>query len=63
EITKHGHVLAPGRYVGAEEQEGDTEPFAEKYTRLVAELEEQLVEGERLVAVIRNKLGSLESVE
>ena len=30
----------PGRYVGAEEQEDDGEPFAEKYPRLLAELEE-----------------------
>jgi len=53
EIAKHGHVLTPGRYVGAEEQEGDAETFAEKYPRLVAELEEQLAEGERLTAAIR----------
>ena len=42
EIAKHGFVLTPGRYVGAEEQEDDAEPFAEKYPRLLAELEEQL---------------------
>ncbi len=40
EIAKHGHVLTPGRYVGAEDIEDDAEPFAEKYPRLVAELEE-----------------------
>ena len=27
EIRKHGHVLTPGRYVGAEPQEDDGEPF------------------------------------
>jgi type I restriction enzyme M protein len=56
EIATHGHVLTPGRYVGAEEQEDDAEPFAEKYPRLVAELEEQLAEGERLANVIRQQL-------
>ena len=56
EIAKHGHVLTPGRYVGAEEQEEDAEPFAEKYSRLVVELEEQLAEGERLATVIRQRL-------
>ena len=48
--SKHGFVLTPGRYVGAEEQEDDGEPFAEKYPRLLAELEECFGEGERLTA-------------
>ena len=30
EVHKHGHVLTPGRYVGAEAQEEDLEPFDEK---------------------------------
>jgi type I restriction enzyme M protein len=30
EIAAHGHVLTPGRYVGAEEVEDDGEPFEEK---------------------------------
>lgn len=38
EIAAHGHVLTPGRYVGAEEVEDDGEPFEEKMPRLVAEL-------------------------
>ena len=56
-IKKHGFVLTPGRYVGTEAREDDDEPFAEKYPRLLAELEESLVEGERLTAVVREKLG------
>jgi len=38
-------VLTPGRYVGAEEQEEDAEPFEEKYPRLLAELEACFVGG------------------
>ena len=34
EVRKHGYVLTPGRYVGAEPQEDDGEPFEEKMTRL-----------------------------
>lgn len=34
DIRKHGHVLTPGRYVGAEEVEDDGEPFEEKMLRL-----------------------------
>jgi type I restriction enzyme M protein len=60
EIAKHDHVLTPGRYVGAEEREED-KPFAEKYLRLVAELEERLAEGERLAAVIREQSGRIGS--
>ncbi len=55
-IGKHGFVLTPGRYVGAEEQEDDGEPFAEKYPRLLAELEACFGEGERLMAVVREQL-------
>jgi type I restriction enzyme M protein len=38
EIRKHGHILTPGRYVGAEEIEDDGEPFEEKMARLTGEL-------------------------
>jgi type I restriction enzyme M protein len=38
EIGKHGHVLTPGRYVGAEAAEDDGEPFEEKMMRLAAML-------------------------
>jgi type I restriction enzyme M protein len=58
-ISRHGFVLTPGRYVGAEEQEDDGEPFAEKYPRLVAELEECFEEGERLTAAVRTQLRGL----
>ena len=34
EVRKHGHVLTPGRYVGAEPQEDDGEPFEQKMTHL-----------------------------
>ncbi len=61
DIAKHGHVLTPGRYVGAEDIEEDAEPFAEKYPRLVAEVEECMKEGERLAAVIREQLRRIES--
>jgi type I restriction enzyme M protein len=60
DIAKHGHVLTPGRYVGAEDIEEDAEPFAEKYPRLLAELEECFVEGERLTQVIREQLGRID---
>ncbi|MDA8129632.1 MAG: class I SAM-dependent DNA methyltransferase [Betaproteobacteria bacterium] len=59
EIGKHDFVLTPGRYVGAEEQEDDGEPFTEKYPRLLAELEACFAEGERLIGVVRSKVRHL----
>jgi type I restriction enzyme M protein len=61
-ISKHGFVLTPGRFVGAEEQEDDGESFTEKYPRLLAELEECFAEGERLTTVIRESLSRIEYV-
>ena len=50
EVRTHGHVLTPGRYVGAEPQEDDGEPFADKMKRLVAELRKQQAAGAKLDA-------------
>ncbi|MGH8563292.1 MAG: N-6 DNA methylase [Gammaproteobacteria bacterium] len=61
EIKKHSFVLTPGRYVGAEEQEDDGETFAEKYPRLLAELEACFVEGERFTGLVRAKLAQIEN--
>jgi type I restriction enzyme M protein len=59
EIRKHGHVLTPGRYVGAAAQEGDGEPFEEKMRRLVAELREQQAEAAKLDVAIATNLREL----
>lgn len=56
EIAAHGHVLTPGRYVGAEEVEDDGEPFEEKMPRLVADLESQFAESAKLEETIRANL-------
>jgi type I restriction enzyme M protein len=55
DIRKHGYVLTPGRYVGAEAQEDDGEPFEEKIKRLTAILREQQAEAVKLDAdIVRN---------
>lgn len=59
EIRKHGHVLTPGRYVGAEAVEDDGEPFEEKMRRLTARLEEQFAESAKLEKQIRQNLKGL----
>ncbi|MFM2196765.1 MAG: Type restriction enzyme EcoKI protein [Verrucomicrobiota bacterium] len=59
EIDAHGHVLTPGRYVGAEEIEDDGDPFEEKMPRLVAELHAQFAESTKLEAAIRANLKGL----
>jgi type I restriction enzyme M protein len=59
EIATHGHVLTPGRYVGAAEQEDDDEPFDQKMQRLVTTLNQQFAESAKLEKAIRDRLGSL----
>lgn len=59
EIRSHGHILTPGRYVGAEDVEDDGEPFEEKMTRFTATLEEQFVESGKLEKIIRGNLKAL----
>jgi type I restriction enzyme M protein len=59
DIAKHGHVLTPGRYVGAEEIEDNGEPFIEKMPRLVAELNAQFDESAKLERAIQARLKEL----
>ncbi|MEL7668379.1 MAG: class I SAM-dependent DNA methyltransferase [Actinomycetota bacterium] len=56
EVREHGHVLTPGRYVGAPEIEDDGEPLDEKMQRLTAQLAEQLSEAARLDEAISANL-------
>ena len=48
EIATHGHVLTPGRYVGAAAADEDDEPFEQKMARLAATLRQQQVEAVEL---------------
>ena len=59
EVRKHGHVLTPGRYVGAEPQPDDGEPFEEKMARLAAQWRRQQAEARRLDAAIETNLQRL----
>jgi type I restriction enzyme M protein len=59
DIRKNDYILTPGRYVGTAAQEEDSEPFAEKMTRLTTELKDHLEEGNHLEAEIKNQLGGL----
>lgn len=59
EIAGHDHVLTPGRYVGAADEEEDGEPFAEKMERLTAQLAGQFAESVRLEEQIKENLAGL----
>jgi type I restriction enzyme M protein len=59
DIRKHGHVLTPGRYVGAEQAADDGEPFDEKMQKLVAELNAQFAESTKLEKAIKANLAGL----
>ena len=60
EIAEHGHVLTPGRYVGAEAVEDDSDAdFATRMQALTEKLGEQMAKGAELDLLIREKLGGL----
>ena len=59
DIRKHGHVLTPGRYVGAEEAEEDGEQFDAKMNRLSIILRQQTADATKLDAAIAANLEAL----
>ena len=59
EIRRHGHVLTPGRYVGAAAKEDDGGSFEKKMQRLVSQLHEQLDEAKVLDVAIATNLKDL----
>lgn len=59
EIRKQGHILTPGRYVGAEKEEDNDEEFGEKMFSLTLELAEQMKESSRLDEQIRKNFDGL----
>jgi type I restriction enzyme M protein len=56
EITAHGYVLTPGRYVGAEDVVNDEISFEEQMPLLAADLLEQFQESSRLEEEIKQNL-------
>ncbi len=59
----HGHVLTPGRYVGAADLEDDGVSFEERFGGLRAKLTEQFEAGRVLEARIEAALGKTYAVE
>jgi type I restriction enzyme M protein len=56
EIRKYGHVLTPGRYVGADAPANDAELFEDKMRRLTAQLRDQQADAAKLDAAISASL-------
>lgn len=63
DIAKQSHSLTPGRYVGVRAIEDDSDPFDEKYPRLISELERCFAEGERLMKVVRTVLSGVKNAD
>ncbi len=59
EIRGHGHVLTPGRYVGAAAADDDDEPFDERMERLVRTLREEQAGAARLDAALNASVEAL----
>jgi len=60
EVRGHGHVLTPGRYVGAADLEDDVVSFSERFGKLKLRLDEQFLEAASLTASIQAQLARLE---
>lgn len=56
DIAKQDYILTPGRYVGIEEQEQDSEPFDDKMKRLTEELGDMFKKSGELEIEIKEKL-------
>ncbi|OGS20283.1 MAG: DNA methyltransferase [Elusimicrobia bacterium RIFOXYA2_FULL_39_19] len=59
EIKEKDYVLTPGRYIGLPEDEDDFD-FVERFTKLKAELDEQMKEETKLNELIRQNLAKIE---
>jgi type I restriction enzyme M protein len=59
EIKKHGYMLTPGRYVGAEDVAVDGEPYEVKIPRLAKELSVQFAQSSKLEQLIKTNLRGL----
>lgn len=59
DIAKQDFILTPGRYVGIEEQEADSEPFEEKMARLSGELSGLFEQSHTLESEIKKQLASI----
>ena len=59
DIRKHGHVLTPGRYIGAKSQADDGELFQEKMKQLTAILGQQQADAAKLDTAIATTLKEL----
>ncbi|CAH8718682.1 type I restriction-modification system subunit M [Paenibacillus thiaminolyticus] len=59
EVQEHEYILTPGRYVGIEDVEEESEPFEDKMARLTAELAEQFAKSRQLEDEIRKQLGGI----
>jgi type I restriction enzyme M protein len=56
EVRKHGYVLTPGRFVGSEALEDNSEHFDERMQRLTVALRDQRAEAARLDSMIAANL-------
>lgn len=63
EVRGHGHVLTPGRYVGAADLEDDGVSFEERFGALKAKLAEQFEDASRLSLVILQRLSKVSNAE
>lgn len=60
EVRGHGHILTPGRYVGAADVEDDGVGFEERFGKLRSTLAAQFEEGRRIEALILETIQAIQ---
>lgn len=61
EVRQHGHVLTPGRFVGAEAAEDYAEDFVARFRSLKGQLRQQFTDSEKLQARINSALAAVDA--
>lgn len=59
EVRGHRHILTPGRFVGAADDDDDDTPFTERFGSLASQLESQFTQADILTAEIRSALARI----
>jgi type I restriction enzyme M protein len=59
QVREYNYALSPGRYVGSEEPDEESEPFEELFPELTARLKEQMAEARRLQDAIERNLDAI----
>ncbi|HLP45038.1 MAG TPA: class I SAM-dependent DNA methyltransferase [Candidatus Kapabacteria bacterium] len=59
DVTRHGYILNPGRYVDTPEESEPDIPFEQQFKQLIEDMDNQMKEGLRLYLIIKKNLDKI----